>query len=297
MFFFRRSPPIDQLIYRLVRSTDLPLVLALLEQTEWAMLAIPHDEIPLVTQDGLSLVAEHGGKLWAVVLAGWSAPPMVWVRALVVHNTLRPLDVLPALLGALERHVASNNVAALYLMSDERDSGWLRPILTQAGYTPQVEVIGYEKRTLFVPDWGNQTISIRPTTPADIVAIAQVDAAAFTPEWVKNDTILRGVMPIAPCYLVAESDGAAIGYAFATLHHGGLVAHLVRIAVLPTYHHQAVGVRLLAEVVQWCRQHDVQVLSLNTQGNNAHAQRLYQWFGFIRNGERQLVLTKDIGRR
>ncbi len=294
MLFFRRVPAINDLIYRPFNATDLPAVESLIAQTEWTALGIPQEELALVLADNLSLVAEHGGKIWAVALASWSNQPTAWIRALVVHHYLRPSDILPVLLAMLETHIHTQGVQNIYMMSDDRDVNWLRPVLLKYGFDIQVEVIGYEKRTLFIPDWGNMVIDIRPAAPSDVPAIAPVDAAAFAPEWVKNALILGSVFSIAPCYLVATLNAEIIGYAFATTHHGGLVAHLVRIAVAPAYQHQAVGIRLLAAVVDWCRQHSVQVLSLNTQSSNRNAQQLYEWFGFVRNGERQVVLTKHV---
>ncbi|HYF66052.1 MAG TPA: GNAT family N-acetyltransferase [Herpetosiphonaceae bacterium] len=255
---------------------------------------MPYDELPLVIEDGFSLIAEHGGKIWAAIMSSWAAPPAAWMRALVFHHSLRPAEALPPLLQALERLLERQRAASLYVMSDDRDALWLRPLLIRQGYAPELDVVGYEKRTMFIPSWGNDRITIRAATPEDVPQITLVDAAAFSAEWVKSEMTLGGVFPLAPCYLVAEQDGATIGYAFATLHHAGLVAHLVRIAVLPGLQRQAIGVRLLAEVVHWCRQRDVQILSLNTQATNATAQRLYEWFGFLRNGERQVVLAKAL---
>lgn len=292
MPFFRRTPVPTELSYRPLVASDIPIILGLIEQTTWAALAMPHEELALVLEDNLSIVAEQAGKLWAVVVVSWAGSPAAWIRALVLHQNLRPADSVPTLLSVLENHLRQRGVQHLYMMSDDRDSTWLRPVLLNNGYKVQVEVIGYEKRTMAVPQQGNLKVGVRPATPADVQVIAAVDAAAFTPEWVKNAGILAGVFPIAPCYLVAELDGHIIGYAFATTHHEGAVAHLVRIAVLPTHQHQALGVRLLVEVVEWCKHNGVQLLSLNTQASNRHAQKLYEWFGFVRNGEQQTVLTK-----
>jgi N-acetylglutamate synthase-like GNAT family acetyltransferase len=294
MLFFRRVPAINDLSYRPFHASDLPVVEALIAQTEWIALGIPQEELAVVLADNLSLVAEHGGKIWAVALASWSNPPSAWIRALVVHHHLRPSDIIPALLAMLEAHIHNQGVQQLYMMSDDRDINWLRPMLLKHGFGIQVEVIGYEKRTMVVQNAGNSAIGIRPAHPSDVPAIAPLDAAAFSPEWVKNAFILESVFSMAPCYLVATLDAEIIGYAFATTHHGGLVAHLVRIAVAPAHQHQAAGIRLLAAVVEWCRQQEIQVLSLNTQASNHHAQQLYEWFGFLRNGEHQVVLTKHV---
>ena len=94
--------------------------------------------------------------------------------------------------------------------------------------------------------------------------------------------------------MVAEINGQVIGYAFATSHFAGRLMHLVRIAVLPQYRGQAIGVRLLADLVDFARVRGTDLITLNTQSYNTDAQRLYEWFGFRRTGERQAILRFDL---
>jgi len=74
----------------------------------------------------------------------------------------------------------------------------------------------------------------------------------------------------------------------------GRLIHLVRIAVLPQRRGQAIGVRLLADVVEFSRVRGADLMTLNTQSYNTDAQRLYEWFGFRRTGERQAILRFDL---
>ena len=297
MHVFRRVPPYSELHVRRMRDDDVALVEAMMNQTTWAFLSVTPDEIPLMLADGLSLIAEAQGKIWASVLASWSHQPSVWIRGIVIHHSLRLRDVLPQFLHACIQHCACQQARTIYIMLDPRDQHWFHAPLSDVGFEHTLDVVGYEKRSFEIPSWGNTRIAVRPATHADIAAIAHVDAQAFPSEWVKSAAILSGVMPYAPLYLVAEDAGTMIGYAFATSHHSGRMMHLVRIAVLPHYQHHGVGVRLMAEVVAWCQEHKTQVLSLNTQNDNLHAQRLYQWFGFVRNNECQMVLRKELGIR
>jgi ribosomal protein S18 acetylase RimI-like enzyme len=85
-----------------------------------------------------------------------------------------------------------------------------------------------------------------------------------------------------------------VGYAYATSHFGGKLVHLVRIAALPQYQRKGVGARLLAEVIKFAQRQNADLVTLNTQSYNEHAQRLYRWFGFAPNGESQTVLRYDL---
>ena len=290
MLFLRRTPAIQALHVRSIKATDHDALFQLINQTPWTSLSMPQDELVLTLDPALSFVAEHDQKIWATLLTTWAKPPNVWLRAVAVRQPMRPTDVLPRLFQAATQVARIQQVKHIHIMSDHYDLIWLRPVLLQYGFQPQVEVITYEKHAMHIPAWGNQAVMVRSITPHDITAIAQVDAAAFHSEWVKQESILTHVQPHAPCYLVAEYANQVVGYAFATLHHGGLIAHLVRIAVLPLYHQQQIGVRLLAEVTHWCRCQGIQMLSLNTQATNTQAQRLYEWFGFHQTADRQLVL-------
>ncbi|HEY1016563.1 MAG TPA: GNAT family N-acetyltransferase [Herpetosiphonaceae bacterium] len=294
MPFFRRLSDGRELRCRPLVAADLPALFELMARTDWLALTVPRAELPALAEEGLSVALERGGKLAGAALVGWSQPPVAWIRALVLGQHVLPFSALPPLLAALDNHARAAGAAQLTFMSDPGDASWLRRHLIDAGYEAVDEVIGYEKRTMAIPGWGDGELAIRPATPDDVPAIAAADRAAFPPAWVKDATILAGVFHAAPCYLVAELGGEVVGYAFATLHHHGTVAHLVRIAVAPQTQGRGAGARLLAEVVAWCRAANVSMLSLNTQLSNQHAQRLYAWFGFVRTGERQIVLNRQL---
>ena len=131
---------------------------------------------------------------------------------------------------------------------------------------------------------------VRRARPDDLPAVLRLDGACFPTPWGKGEEILGPALISAAYFSVAEWSGEIIGYTYVTVHQGGRHAHLVRIAVAQTYQGRAIGVRLLAEVVRFCRHRQIDVLSLNTQDYNTQAQRLYEWFGFERTGEVQAVL-------
>jgi ribosomal protein S18 acetylase RimI-like enzyme len=155
-------------------------------------------------------------------------------------------------------------------------------------------VVVYEKRELGIPSQGNQAVRVRRALPVDLPAVLAVDRACFDPQWNKDEGIIGPALIETPYFVAAELDGALIGYAFVTKHFGGRLIHLVRIAVLPQYQGQAIGARLLAEVIAYARSCNADVVTLNTQVDNIAAQRLYEWFGFRRTGEQQIVLRFDL---
>nr|MBA2679678.1 GNAT family N-acetyltransferase [Ktedonobacteraceae bacterium] len=81
-----------------------------------------------------------------------------------------------------------------------------------------------------------------------------------------------------------------VGYQFNALEDTS--GYLVRIAVHPAVNSQGIGARLMAESVRFFEGMRVTRIMLNTQDDNTHAHRLYEWFGFIRIQQTGFTLRK-----
>jgi ribosomal protein S18 acetylase RimI-like enzyme len=96
----------------------------------------------------------------------------------------------------------------------------------------------------------------------------------------------RGSFPSPNCVrricTVAERDSAIIGYQLSTLYFDG--GHLARLAVHPSAQGGGVGAALLHDLIQRFMRRGVGSITVNTQASNTRSQRLYQRFGFERNG-------------
>jgi len=92
--------------------------------------------------------------------------------------------------------------------------------------------------------------------------------------------------------VVAELNGQVIGYQFNALD--GEYGYLVRIAVHPSINSKGVGARLMAEAIRFFEREHVLRIMLNTQDDNLHAHRLYEWFGFVRIPQIGFVLRKPL---
>jgi ribosomal protein S18 acetylase RimI-like enzyme len=57
---------------------------------------------------------------------------------------------------------------------------------------------------------------------------------------------------------------------------------------------QGIGARLMAEAIRFFKQAKVTRIMLNTQDDNTHAHRLYEWFGFVRISQVGFVLRKNL---
>lgn len=294
MRLFRRSLDLDRALVRPATAADLGRVSRLLRDGARRFYGILGSDLPALIDAGHATLIEQGHELWAVALVGWRAEQTIWLRAVALVDGLEPSLALGALLPSLHHTLYGRGLRAVFYAGDEGADAWLAPALQTYDYHADTEVVVYEKRDLTTPDLGNPDVIIRPALSLDIDAVVAVDRACFEPQWTKDDTILGPAISQGALFIVAEMGGDIAGYAYATRHFGGKLVHLVRIAVAPRWQGQAIGVRLLAEVIAFARYYNATAITLNTQAYNTQAQRLYQWFGFVTTGERQTVMRHDL---
>lgn len=294
MHLFRRSLDLNLAGLRQVSPADLSGVSRLFRGSTHRFMGFPSDDLPALLAGAPGMLLVAGEEIWAAAIGGWRTDSTIWLRGLALANNL-PLDgSLAVLLPSFHALLRSLGVREVFYAGDEVADVWLLPALIAQGYVPDTEVVVYEKHGLEVPSAGSQAVRLRRVEAVDLPAVLAVDRACFDPQWSKDEGIIGPSIFESPYFVVAEWDGAIVGYAFVTTHFGGRLVHLVRIAVLPRYQGRAIGVRLLAAVIAYARSIGATSLTLNTQANNAAAQRLYEWFGFHRTGERQPVRRLDL---
>lgn len=294
MRLFRRTLDLSPARLRLANATDLNHVARLFRDAARRYYGLAGSDLPALLTAAHAVVMESDEELWGVMLVGRRAETTIWLRGVALVDGLEVTPALEKLWTFLRTELAARNVRHVFYAADEVTDVWLHPRLRILGYTPTTEVIVYEKRTLEVPTSGNQSVHVRAALPVDLEAIMQLDQVCFEPQWTKDDTVMRTAIAQGPLCIVAELEQETVGYAYATSHFSHQLTHLVRIAVDPAYQGLGIGVRLLAEVIAFARRHNATLVTLNTQSYNVQAQRLYRWFGFAANGERQIILRYDL---
>ncbi|MBC8074767.1 MAG: GNAT family N-acetyltransferase [Chloroflexales bacterium] len=294
MKLFRRNLDISHAAPRPATSADLTRVSRLLRDGARRFQGFVGGELEPLLASAPGIVLEGDGELWGVALCSWRVANTSWLRGFALAEGLAVAKGADALLGPLHALLRTQGLAQLYYSGDDASALWLQPLLLDRGYVIDTNVVVYEKRALFVPGAGNQQAVVRAARASDADAVTTLDGRCFDAQWTKDAHVLGPAIVQGPLFSVAELEGRLAGYAYATSHFGGRLIHLVRIAVDPQFQGQGIGVRLLAEVVDYARAHGADTITLNTQSYNAHAQRLYQWFGFNLTGERQTVLRHDL---
>ena len=231
------------------------------------------------------LVAEQHGELVSAFACPPDPPRIAWLRLFADSGKIPLGEAWELLWQAACQDLAQrgNFTMAVILLQE-----WLRVILEATGFIRRQEIVmlewdGLSPAPVVLP----AGVSVRGMTPADLPAVARLDAAAFEPIWQNSEEALQGAFPQAMVATVAESAGAVIGYQITTRNPFG--AHLARLAVLPEAQRRGVGRALVDDLVRQLVQQAVSRLTVNTQSDNLTSLSLYGRMGFRTTGERYPV--------
>lgn len=283
---------------RLLSTHDIPAIERLLHTSEYIYQRFTLDELPLLLRHAPAVGLFNGTSLHGFLLSQTLNPPSAWIGGFGVSWTESRayLKILRTLLDHLSTRLLTRGVRHLYYSGNDLDRDWLRSILLTQGFAPYRHLFAYDKFDYGIPTNGNQEVTICPVRlnatgeGGDMAALLAIEEVCFEDLWRYDSTAFTDIAATHPYFVVAKLDGKVVGYQFNALD--GDFGYLIRIAVHPTFSGQAIGARLMAEAVRFFAQARVSRILLNTQDDNAHAHRLYEWFGFIRVQQMGFVLRK-----
>lgn len=267
---------------RLLSSADLPLIIRLLNTSEYIYQRFTLEELKHILRSYPSVGLFQGTSLRSFLLSQTVNPPSAWIGGFGVswseqRSYLRFLDLqLEKLTAPLQQRAVRN----LYYSGNDLENDWLRAPLLQRGFTPFRQLYAYDKFDYEIPDEGNQEIHLRKAELRDLPILLQLEELCFEQLWRHDAASLTDIMATHPYFVVAELNGQVIGYQFNALD--GEYGYLVRIAVHPANNSRGIGTRLMAEAIRFFQSAHSTRIMLNTQAENTHAHRLYEWFGFMR---------------
>ena len=126
---------------------------------------------------------------------------------------------------------------------------------------------------------------IRRMTIDDVPAVAAIEAATFPTPW-SEDAFRKEITdnPVAR-YLVAEKDGAVIGFAGAWIILDE--SHITNIAILAEHRGNGYGRALTAALMQYLSNLGAAYATLEVRKSNVTAQNLYKSLGYVSVGVRK----------
>ncbi len=236
----------------------------------------------------------HGSSLRGFILTQTAYTPSAWIGGFCVSWTESKsyLKLLDDLLRHLTPLLIARRVRYLHYSGNDEQHDWLHDVLLTRGFIPFCSLYSYDKFDYRIPSLGNQEVTIRPVEARDIPTLLTIDEACFEELWRYDEVSFLDIAATHPYFVVAELNGKVIGYQFNALD--GEYGYLVRIAVHPSASGQGMGIRLMAEAIRFFEKARVSRIMLNTQEENIHAHRLYEWFGFVRLQQMGFVLRKKL---
>jgi GNAT superfamily N-acetyltransferase len=230
------------------------------------------------------VVVVRGGTIEGAFLAWPDESPVAWVRAAALDNALHINAWLSLSLPAVLASLRGAGCQALAWMDH---AGWAGMHLQSHGFVALKDVVTFSKLDRSLPSVGAADICTRPASDADIPAVVAVDRVAFAPHWWQGTDTIRRRAAASAHFRVAQAEGETVGYAEGELRPP--IAHLNRIAVVPSHQGRGIGTSLLREALCAFWQQGAEWVTLNTQSDNRISQRLYQRFGFEATGDSATV--------
>jgi ribosomal-protein-alanine N-acetyltransferase len=226
------------------------------------------------------VVAEHNRNMVGALFAYPDESPVAWVRVAALEDEL---DInawlgqsLPAMVDGLRP--SGSRVLAWMDYGD-----WAGTHLQAHGFEPLTDVVTYSKFDQSLPPLDVTDVRMVPASDRDIPAIVAIDRAAFAPYWWQSEDTVRRRAAASAHFHVARVGEELVGYAEGELRLP--IAHLNRIAVIPSYQGRGIGAALLRGALRGFWKQRAEWVTLNTQAHNRSSQRLYHRFGFEATGD------------
>ncbi|MGB8344489.1 MAG: GNAT family N-acetyltransferase [Ktedonobacteraceae bacterium] len=279
---------------RVLKGDDLAQILRLLRTSEYGYQRFTLDELPNLLAHYPALGVFSGPSLHSFLLSQTVYPPSAWIAGFCVSWTESNSyqRFMTALLERMTPLLIARKVRYLHYSGNDIDQDWLRTVLLGLGFLPYRLLYAYDKYDFAMPTRGNQQVIVRPFELRDVPALLAIEDACFEDLWRYDALAFRNIAATHPYFVVAELNGSVVGYQFNTIDYGS--GYLVRIAVHPSVNSRGIGARLMAEAITFFQKAAVGRIMLNTQDDNVHAHRLYEWFGFVRLRQRGFVLRKTL---
>lgn len=223
------------------------------------------------------------GRLAAMMAASEPMDGTSWLRIIASADSLSARAVLQPLWVALADDLREHGVHTVYVLIL---SDWLQPVVEHAlEFKYCEEIITLRRAGPNLPPYNPNSTGapvIRNAEREDMAAMVAVDHVAFQAPWQLTRSDLRQAQRIAASVTVALHGEQIVGYQLSTLFRQS--AHLARLAVLPQAQGTGVGSALVDHMTRYFLRRSVRSITVNTQLSNHRSQRLYERYGFQRNG-------------
>jgi len=227
-------------------------------------------------------VIEENGRIAAALACPLAPPKVAWVRLFTHAKQISLDDAWTVLWKIAQQDIEQQDGATVALIAMQ---GWLSDLLIRNHFVHKLDIIMLEwKGFASLRGSSPNGIGIRTMVPADLPAVAELDAVAFSPLWQNPLDALKKALPQATSATVAEDTKGLVGYQISTVNPFG--AHLARLAVRPDAQRHGLGSLIVTDLIQRLNKRGVARLTVNTQSDNLASLALYTKLGFKLTGEK-----------
>lgn len=224
-------------------------------------------------------LAWEGGRLAGVMAASTPLNNTCWLRLIAISEGVAAAPVMGKLWEHTENLLAKRGVHMVFLLISHN---WLLDHMTRMQFVYDEDIITLRRDGTDIPPPRLTPFSVRSAVQDDLPRMVAVDQTAFPPPWQLTYDDLHEARRMSISCTVATLNSAIVGYQLSTQHRQS--GHLARLAALPEYQGQGMGGALLDDLIRRLLQRSIRTLTVNTQASNIRSQRLYQRYGFVRNG-------------
>lgn len=261
---------------------------------EWlgtpSFVVLPQTDIATNRKRMASKLFARQPTLAACLAVAADPKPAAWVRLAAIANRTEGRKVMASMLSAIAEPLRDEKVSQIaWLLVEDWPETWLPDL----GFEHTNEVITYSKLGTNTPRISQPSdLQILPAESADLAALAEIESRAFDPLWRHSELSLSLAKQQALSFDVAWFEETPVGFQFSSSTRRG--AHLSRITVDKNAQKSGIGSALLAHALDGYARRGISSITLNTQLDNIASQKLYEKFGFERNGERFPVWNVDL---
>ncbi|MFD3158226.1 ribosomal protein S18-alanine N-acetyltransferase [Haloimpatiens sp. FM7330] len=133
-------------------------------------------------------------------------------------------------------------------------------------------------------------ILIKPLEDKYIDDVLNINSLSFPVPWGKN-SFIKELQNNFAYYIIAIKDNMVVGYAGIWIIVGE--AHIISIAVHPEYRSMGIGNLLMDGIFGICKKNSVYGITLEVRESNLNAQKLYEKYGFIKEGIRKFYYANN----
>ena len=237
-----------------------------------------------------SRIIHEDGNVIGVLSMPSDSPHLHWIRFFSILKDVNYQSIWNQLFNSI---LETYPFTSTDLLSALCYQNWMETLLKTTGWEIAQKVIVLLWQGSLPPkEIKQKNLNIRRMKMNDLSTIIHIDELSFASCWNFSTTALTLAFEQSAYSTVAELEGKMIGFQIsnADLYR----AHLTRLAVLPEYRNQGIGVNLVSNMlrhfnVPWIRQ-----ITVNTQHDNQSSIHLYQKVGFNYLGESFPILQYPI---